>query len=88
MPQAVLRTRRLTLVPLAEEHLGHEIELDSDPEVMRYLGNGKARLRHEVEGYHLRRLAAATRVPGLGFWTGFVHEEFVGWSGTGSRTSD
>ena len=77
--QATLRTRRLILVPLAEEHLEHEVELDSDPEVMRYLGNGTARSRAEAERYHRYRLAAAERVPGLGFWTGFENEQFVGW---------
>lgn len=77
--QATLRTRRLSLVPLAEEHLGFEVELDSDPEVMRYLGNGSAREPEEVARYHRRRLAAAERVAGLGFWVGFAEEQFVGW---------
>jgi len=77
--QATLHTSRLTLVPLAEEHLDHEVELDSDPEVMRYLGNGTARGRAEVQRQHRRRLAAAGRVPGLGFWVGFESGEFVGW---------
>jgi RimJ/RimL family protein N-acetyltransferase len=77
--QATLHTRRLVLVPLAEEHLDYEVELDSDPEVMRYLGNGTARTRAEVERYHRHRLAAAQQVPGLGFWVGFADERFVGW---------
>ena len=46
--QRTLRTPRLVLVPLTEEHLEHEVELDSDPEVMRYLGSGTARTRAEV----------------------------------------
>lgn len=79
MPQATLHARRITLVPLAEEHLEHEVELDSDPEVMRYLGNGRARTRTETTQRHRARLAVAARVPGLGFWAGFVGEEFVGW---------
>ena len=79
MGQATLRTDRIRLVPLSEEHLEHEVELDSDPEVMRYLGNGLARTRGEVEEAHRRRLAVATHAPGLGFWTGFVGDEFVGW---------
>jgi RimJ/RimL family protein N-acetyltransferase len=79
VPQATLRTSRVLLVPLADEHFEYEVELDSDPEVMRYLGNGRARSREEVEILHRRRLAAAGRVPGLGFWAGFVGEEFVGW---------
>ena len=57
--QATLQTSRLSLVPLAEDHLDYEVELDSDPEVMRYLGNGTARSRAEVERYHRNRLAAA-----------------------------
>ncbi|HEX8081230.1 MAG TPA: GNAT family N-acetyltransferase [Jatrophihabitans sp.] len=77
--QATLRTRRLTLVPLAEEHLDHEVELDSDPEVMRYLGNGKVRARDEVQRHHRHRLAVADLVPGLGFWAGFHEGQFVGW---------
>jgi len=78
--QATLRTTRLSLVPLAEEHLDHEVELDSDPEVMRYLGNGKPRSPAEVRQFHLRRLAAADIVAGLGFWAGFLHSgQFVGW---------
>jgi RimJ/RimL family protein N-acetyltransferase len=77
--QTTLHTRRLTLVPLAEEHLDYEVELDSDPEVMRYLGSGTARSRDEVERYHRSRLAAAELVPGLGFWTGFENGQFVGW---------
>lgn len=78
MSQATLRTDRILLVPLADEHLEDEVELDSDPEVMRYL-EGRARTREEVESFHRRRLAAADRVPGLGFWAGSVDGRFVGW---------
>jgi RimJ/RimL family protein N-acetyltransferase len=76
--QAALRTARLRLVPLAEEHLGAEVELDADPEVMRFL-TGRASTRAEVEARHRERLAVAARVPGLGFWAGFLADEFVGW---------
>jgi RimJ/RimL family protein N-acetyltransferase len=79
MVQATLYTDRIRLVPLSDEHFEHEVELDSDPEVMRYLGNGTARSRDEVELLHRRRLAAANRVSGLGFWAGFVEGQFVGW---------
>ncbi|XVQ87578.1 GNAT family N-acetyltransferase [Microbispora siamensis] len=78
MSQPILRTDRITLVPLSDEHLEHEIELDADPEVMRYLA-GRARSREEVEVFHRQRLAAADRVAGLGFWVGFVDGQFVGW---------
>jgi Acetyltransferase (GNAT) domain len=79
MRQATLHSPRITLVPLSDEHLEYEVELDSDPEVMRYLGNGKARTREEVEQLHRERLAVATLVAGHGFWTGFVDRAFVGW---------
>jgi RimJ/RimL family protein N-acetyltransferase len=78
MAQPTLHTERLTLVPLADEHLQFEIELDSDPEVMRYI-TGRARSRAEVEQAHRGRLAASDEVPGLGFWAGFAGDEFVGW---------
>ncbi|MFD9548336.1 GNAT family N-acetyltransferase [Nocardia salmonicida] len=67
------------MVPLSDEHFDYEAQLDGDPEVMRYLGTGRARSRDEVEVLHRRRLAVAGRVPGLGFWAGFVDANFVGW---------
>jgi RimJ/RimL family protein N-acetyltransferase len=78
MSQPTLTTARIVLVPLADEHLELEVELDSDPEVMRYLGAG-ARSRTETEEAHKRRRSAAQKVPGLGFWVGFVDGEFIGW---------
>lgn len=79
MVQALLCTRRLALVPLADEHLRFEVELDSDPEVMRYLGDGRARSLAQVEDGHRCRLASAARAPGIGFWAGFLDNGFVGW---------
>jgi RimJ/RimL family protein N-acetyltransferase len=78
MPQQILHTERITLVPLADGHLEWEFELDSDPEVMRYL-SGRASTREEVESSHATRMAAALKVDGLGFWVGLVDDEFVGW---------
>jgi RimJ/RimL family protein N-acetyltransferase len=78
MAQRILTTQRLTLTPLGDEHLERELELDSDPDVMRFL-TGRASTRAEVEASHARRLAAATKVDGLGFWVGFLDGDFVGW---------
>jgi len=78
VPQQTLRTERLTLVPLADEHLDWEVELDSDPEVMRYL-SGRAGTREEAEAGHAGRIAAAHKVDGLGFWVGLFEDDFVGW---------
>ncbi len=71
MAQVALSTTRLDLVPLSDDHLEHEVELDSDPEVLRYLW-GRARTRPEVEEAHRQRLAHAERVEGLGMWAGFL----------------
>lgn len=78
-PQSTLHTERLTLVPLADEHLDHEIALDADPEVMRYLGTGRPRTAAEVIALHEQRIAVARTAPGLGFWAGFTGSEFIGW---------
>jgi RimJ/RimL family protein N-acetyltransferase len=80
MPQATLRTARLDLVPLRDDHLDHEIELDSDPEVLRYLFS-RGRSRAEVEVDHRARMARADNTDGLGVWAGFLRstpETFVG----------
>jgi len=79
MSQERLQTCRINLDPLSDEHLEHEVELDSDPEVMRFLGHGRARTREEVEACHRARLEVSEQVPGLGFWVGFVDGVFVGW---------
>ncbi|QNE20676.1 GNAT family N-acetyltransferase [Kribbella qitaiheensis] len=70
MPQPILLTERLLLVPLADSHFELEVELDSDPEVLRYLV-GRARSRDEVTESHQRRMATSAKVDGLGYWMAF-----------------
>jgi RimJ/RimL family protein N-acetyltransferase len=77
MPQPILHTDRLLLVPLADEHLELEVELDADPEVLRYLYD-RPRTRDEVVASHARRMAQGTEVDGLGFWTAFTGADFAG----------
>jgi RimJ/RimL family protein N-acetyltransferase len=72
-----LVTERLELVPLADEHLPHEIELDSDPEVLRYLST-RTFTAEEVAQSHRTRLARAHDIDGLGVWMGFTEGAFVG----------
>jgi RimJ/RimL family protein N-acetyltransferase len=72
MPQPILRTARLLLVPLADRHLELEVELDSDPEVHRFL-DGRALTRDEVVASHRRRMELAAQVDGLGCWVAYVH---------------
>jgi RimJ/RimL family protein N-acetyltransferase len=71
--QPILQTERLLLVPLADEHFELEVELDSDPEVLRYLF-GRARSREEVTESHARRMELGTKVDGLGYWMAFGTE--------------
>lgn len=85
MSQPILRTNHLVMLPLAEEHLELEVELDSDPEVLRYLW-GRARGRDEVVASHAERMDFGRQVDGLGYWMAFLRRgegdaaprEFVG----------
>jgi RimJ/RimL family protein N-acetyltransferase len=79
MPQPILRTERLVLAPLADEHLEREVELDADPEVLRYIF-GRARSRHEVFASHAERMALGRKVDGLGYWMAFGSsgDDFIG----------
>jgi RimJ/RimL family protein N-acetyltransferase len=70
VPQPILRTERLLLIPLADRHLGLEIRLDADPEVLRYIW-GRARSAGEVAGSHAERMALGGKVDGLGYWMAF-----------------
>jgi RimJ/RimL family protein N-acetyltransferase len=70
MTGPTLFTQRLLLVPLADRHLDLEVELDSDPEVLRYL-SGRAHTRDEVAGSHAQRMELGRRVAGLGYWMAF-----------------
>ncbi|GAA4297334.1 GNAT family N-acetyltransferase [Actinomadura luteofluorescens] len=74
MPQPILHTERLLLVPLADRHLDLEVYLDSDLEVLRYL-DARTPTRHEVVATHQRRMAMAGKVDGLGFWMAHLSAE-------------
>ena len=65
MAQPILRTGRLLLVPLADRHVDLEVELDSDPEVLRYI-SGRAHTRDEAVASHPTRRARAHPVDGPG----------------------
>ena len=71
MPQPVLRTDRLVLEPLADEHLDLEIDLDSDAEVLRYLSL-RAHTPEETKVRHAQRMERGREVDGLGMWMGFL----------------
>ena len=80
MPQATLRTERLELVPLTRAHLPQVVELNSDPEVLRYL-TGRAMTPGESGRWLDERigLAAEPLARGvLGSWAGLADGVFVG----------
>jgi hypothetical protein len=58
MPQPALRTPRLVLVPLADRHLDMEVELDSDPEVRRFVRTYGSEGDTEVEYVMTREMWA------------------------------
>lgn len=74
-----LTTARIVLEPLRTEHLPLLVELDGDPEVMRYL-LGRARTPEEARRFWAPFCEAdgAERLD-LGYWVGFSGDEFLGW---------
>ncbi|EJP61135.1 ankyrin repeat protein [Beauveria bassiana ARSEF 2860] len=80
MVQEYMSTPRLHLQPLNEAHLVHFKELNSRPEVFRFI-HQRALTEQEATDDHAARLAAGTPVPGLGVWSDLLADggEFVGW---------
>ncbi|GGR54404.1 RimJ/RimL family protein N-acetyltransferase [Nocardioides luteus] len=76
MPQARLRTERLDLVPLTEEHLPFLVDLNSDPEVVRYLYT-RALTAEETEKRARGWIREAEATPEQGKWIGFADGEPV-----------
>ncbi|MGI8645657.1 MAG: GNAT family N-acetyltransferase, partial [Nocardioides sp.] len=83
-----LSTERLRLVPANPAHLDLLAGLNCDPDVMRYL-LGRAATRAEVETEWAERLGVRTdEGRGLGYWVGFVDDDFVGWWSASSFATD
>ena len=78
-----LETKRLLLRRLTEDDADHLYELDSDPEVMRYLSNGRTHTRDEiVEKVLPHYLDHSTRFgEEYGFWAAIERGKgtFLGW---------
>ncbi|WBB78915.1 GNAT family N-acetyltransferase [Micromonospora sp. WMMD882] len=78
----VLDTGRLRLRRFTPADLDHLVELDADPEVMRYLTNGRPTPATVVRDELLPRvLAEYDRTPGLGRWAAVSRADgdFLGW---------
>jgi RimJ/RimL family protein N-acetyltransferase len=79
---AYLETDRLILRRFTEHDVDHLVDLDSDPEVMRYLTGGKSTSRETIEHDVLPRfLDYYRRSDGHGFWASIEKQggEFIGW---------
>jgi RimJ/RimL family protein N-acetyltransferase len=78
----VLQTQRLTLRQFTENDVDNLVELNSDPEVMRYLTGGRPTpregIRDEIIPLHL---AVYERLDRLGTWAAesSATGEFLGW---------
>jgi RimJ/RimL family protein N-acetyltransferase len=82
--QVYLETERLALRRFTAEDAENLFELDSDPEVMRYLSGGEPTPRDMIEQKILPRfLASYERFPGYGTWAAALKStgEFLGWFG-------
>ena len=77
MPQSRLRTERLDLVPLSEEHLPFLVELNSDPVVLRYLFT-RALTPTETEKRVHEWIRSAQETEAQGKWIGYAAGEAVG----------
>jgi RimJ/RimL family protein N-acetyltransferase len=78
----LLETGRLTLRQFTPDDVENLVELDGDPEVMRYITGGRPTTREEIEGRELPAfLAYYTRSDGYGFWAAVEKAtgEFIGW---------
>lgn len=76
----VLTTQRLTIRQFTEDDVDNLFSLNSDPQVMRYLGRppSRERLRGEIIPFHL---GVYQRVDRLGTWAAESADngEFLGW---------
>ncbi len=80
--QVYLETERLFLRRFTMHDVENLVELDSDPEVMRYLTGGPPTPREKLERDHLPAyLAYYERGDGYGFWAAIEKSsgDFLGW---------
>ena len=77
-----LETERLVLRRFTEADVDNLVELDSDPDVMRFITGGRPTPREEIENDVLPSfLAYYQRFEGYGFWAAVEKPtgEFLGW---------
>lgn len=78
MTEPSFETARMQLRPLAWTDLDALVELDADPEVMRYISGGVANSREVYIRELMPRMLAWTDEP-FGFFSAWLEAEFIGW---------
>lgn len=73
-----LHTERMHLRRLGPEHIDDLVELDSDPEVMRYISGGEPTPRHKYVDEFMPRIRAFDDQP-FGFAAAYEGGLFIGW---------
>lgn len=77
-----LETDRLILRQFTADDVDNVVELDSDPEVMRFVNGGQPTPYDEIQNDYLPRwMAYYSRFAGYGFWAAVEKSsgEFLGW---------
>jgi RimJ/RimL family protein N-acetyltransferase len=80
--QVFLVTERLVLRRFTGDDIDHLVELDSDPDVMRFINGGRPTPRDEIENDVLPVfLGYYERYAGYGFWAAVERStgRFIGW---------
>lgn len=80
-PEPWLLTLRLALHEITRHHVNELHELDSDPRVMRYIGDGRTSTRQQIDAAMRRVPRVYSLYPGLGTWRATRRDngEFIGW---------
>lgn len=76
-----IETGRLLLRPMMIVDMHLMVELDSDPDVMRFITDGKPQTKEHYEKRVPEVIKYMQENPGLGLWIAFVKDtrEFIGW---------
>ena len=87
--EVFLRTERLVLRRFTAADVDNLVELDSDPDVMRYLSGGRPTPREVIAERVLPAiLDNYRRLGGLGWWAAEFTGEFAGWLGLRPPAAD
>jgi len=80
--KVIVETDRLQLREIEEDDVDSLFALDSDPDVMRYVSDGKPRTRIDIEHAIPRVRAYYKEHPGFGIWLAERKDtgKFIGWA--------